>query len=51
MAVILDFINAKFVMGYLCVRHYILYYIHGQAILHFFELIKYHKIIKIHNGH
>ena len=36
---ILDFISAKFVMGY-----YILFFIHGPAILHFFELSKYHKI-------
>ena len=33
-------------MGYPCVRHYILFYIHGPAILHFF---KYYKIIKIQN--
>ena len=51
LAAILDFITAKFVMGYPCVRHYILFYIHGPAILHFFEIIKYHKIIKIQNGH
>ena len=38
-------------MGYPCVRHYILLYIHGPAILHFFELRKYHKIIKIQNGY
>ena len=30
---ILDFITAKFVMGYPCVKHYILCYIHGPAIL------------------
>ena len=36
LAAILDFITAKFVMGYPCVRHYILFYIHGPAILHFF---------------
>ena len=47
LAAILDFITAKFVMGYPFVRHYILFYIHGPAILHFFELSKYHKIIKI----
>ena len=29
---ILDFITAKFVMGYPCVRHYILFYIHGPTI-------------------
>ena len=27
--------SVKFVMGYPCVRHYILFYIHGPAILHF----------------
>ena len=36
LAAILNFITAKFVMGYPCVRHYILFYFHGQAILHFF---------------
>ena len=46
---ILDFISAKSVKGYPCVRHYILFYIHGPAILHF--LRKYHKIIKIKNDH
>ena len=51
LADILDFISAKFVMGYPCVRHYILSYIRGPAILHFFESRKYHKIIKIQNGH
>ena len=30
LAAILDFITAKFVMGYPCVRHYILFYIHGS---------------------
>ena len=49
LAAILDFITAKFVMGYPCVRHYIFFYINGPAILLFFELSKYHKIIK--NGH
>ena len=44
-----DFISAKFVMGYPCVRPYILFYIHGPAILHFFELLKYHKITQIKN--
>ena len=38
-------------MGYPCVRHYILLYIHGPAILHFFELLKYHKITKTLNGY
>ena len=51
MAAIFDFISAKFFMGYPCVRHYILFYIHGPAILHFFVLRIYHKIIKIQNGH
>ena len=47
-AAILDFITAKFVMGYPFVRHYLLFYIHGSAILHcFFELSKYHKNNKI----
>ena len=43
----LDFISAKFVMGYPCVRHYILFHIHCPAILHFLGLRKYHKINKI----
>ena len=30
------FFSVKFVMGYPCVRHYILFYIHGLVILHFF---------------
>ena len=51
LAAILDFISVKFVMGYPCVRHYILLYIHGPAISLFFELGKYHKIIKIQNIH
>ena len=51
LAAILDFITAKFVMVYPCVRHYILFYIHGGAILHFLELSKCHKIIKIQNDH
>ena len=50
LAAILDFITAKFVMGYPCVRHYILFYIHGPAILLFFWLSEYYKIIKIQNG-
>ena len=36
LADILAFITAKFVMGYPCVRYYILFYIQGTAILHFF---------------
>ena len=43
MATILDFISAKFVMGYPCVRHNISFYIHGPAILLFFGLHKYQK--------
>ena len=30
-----SFFSVKFVMGYPCVRHYILFYIHGPVILHF----------------
>ena len=48
LAAILDFISAKFVMGYHCVRPYILFYNHGPAILHFWG--KYHKITRIQNG-
>ena len=44
---ILDFISAKFVMGYHCVRPSILFYIHGPANLHFFVSLKYHKITQI----
>ena len=29
------FFSVKFVMGYPCVRHKILFYIHGPVILHF----------------
>ena len=29
------FFTVKFVMGYPCVRHYILFYFHGPVILHF----------------
>ena len=29
------FFSVKFVMGYPCVGHYILFYIHGPVILHF----------------
>ena len=36
LAAIFDFITAKIVMGYPCLRQYILFYIHGPAILHFF---------------
>ena len=47
---ILDFISAKFVMGYACVRPYILFYILGPTIFHFFKFRKYHKITQIQNG-
>ena len=41
----LDFISAKSVMGYPCLRSNILFYIFGSAILHFFvELREYHQI-------
>ena len=36
LAFILDFITVKIVMGYACVKHYILFDIHGPAILNFF---------------
>ena len=45
---ILDFISAKFVLGYPCAGPSILLYIHGPAI--FFELLKYHKITQIQNA-
>ena len=35
LAAILDFISAKFVMGYSCVEHYNVFYIQGLASLHF----------------
>ena len=44
LAAILDFIIARFVMGYHCVRPSILFYIHSPANLHFFESLRYHKI-------
>ena len=47
-AAILDFTSAKFVMRYPCVRPYILFYIHGAAILLIFEL--HHQITEIQNG-
>ena len=50
LAAILDFICAKFVMGYHCVRPSILFYIYGPAILLFFESLEYHKITQIQNG-
>ena len=36
LAAILDFTSAKFVMGYPCVRPYIVFYIHDQVIWIFF---------------
>ena len=30
-----EIFSVKFVMGYPCVGHYILFYIHGPVILHF----------------
>ena len=33
------FFSVEFVMGYPCVRHYILFYIHGPVILHFLSVI------------
>ena len=39
LAAILDFFSVKFVMGYPCVRHYILFYIHGPVILHFLSKV------------
>ena len=33
---ILDYISAKFIMGYPCVSPYILFYMHGPAILLWF---------------
>ena len=36
LAAILYFISAKFVMGYPCVRPYIMLYNHDPAILHYF---------------
>ena len=45
----MDFISAKYVMGYHCVRPSILFYIHGPAILHVFESLEYHKITQIQN--
>ena len=31
------FFSVKFVTGYACVRHYILFYINGPVIFHFFS--------------
>ena len=44
------FYNCKICLGYPCAKHYILFYLHGPAILLFF-LVKYHKINQIQNGH
>ena len=41
---ILDFISAKFVMGYPCVRHYFLFYIHGPAT--FLSYVSITKLLK-----
>ena len=38
LAAILNFVSAKFVMDYPCVRPCILFYIHSPAILHFFRV-------------
>ena len=35
--------SVKFVMGYPCVRHYILFYIHGPVILHFLSYVNIKK--------
>ena len=41
-----DFISAKFVMDFPCVRPYILFYIDGPAILHFFRYVNITKLQK-----
>ena len=46
LAAILDFISAKFVMGYSCVRHYILFYIYYPAICTFLSYLNIIKLIK-----
>ena len=46
LAAILDFISAKFVMGYHCVRPTILFYIYGPAILHFLTHLNITKLLK-----
>ena len=46
LAAILDFISVKFVMNYPCVRPYILFYIHGPAILHFLSYLNSTKLLK-----
>ena len=47
---ILNFISAKFVMGYPCVRHDIRFKFMVQLFCIFLELYKYHKIAQIHNS-
>ena len=46
LAAILDFISAKFVMGYHCVRPSILFYIHGSAICIFLSHLNITKSLK-----
>ena len=46
LAAILYFISVKFVMVYPCVRLYVLFYIHGPAILLFFSYINITKLLK-----
>ena len=41
---ILDFISAKFVIGYACVSPYILFFIHGQAL--FLSFVNITKLLK-----
>ena len=50
LAAILDFISAKFVIGYPYVRPYILFYIHGPAILHFLSYRYITKLFKFETG-
>ena len=50
LAAFFAFISANFVMGYICLRPYILFHIHGPAISLSLELRKYHKITQIHNS-
>ena len=47
LAAILDFIRAKFVMGYACVRHYILFYIHSQLFSFFLSYVNIPKLLKL----
>ena len=54
MTAVLDFISVNFVRDYPCVRPYILFYIHGQAIWLFFSYVNITKIINSKwplNGH